>query len=441
MAFKNVTLPYVGVKGIVPKGWTRGGDGRFDRRASEADPTMLYEEAFPHVEIKDVKAVLAPELGLEAFPERTGTLYTARFAWELYTFQVQVPHLGALAADFALAQEGSWVYLVSLATRPEEHDDLHAAILLPAVEAFVPLNRQFGRLAGGAPDPSQGPTVAHQLGYAADRILVIVHADDIGCHRAQTDGALEAMEVGMCRTGSVMVPCPDFERVVSLWRQNPELDLGIHLTLTSEWGTHYGWPPVLPENMVPSLYNPDGIMWQTEGELKAHMNVTEALMEIEAQILRVLEAGLKPTHVDDHMGCYWLHPDLADGVMQLAREYNLCMNPVDIPKMCQMGYIFPDSFWQFTSNIIGEEKNPDIRKKVYNNWLRNLGPGIHQVMTHIAQMTEDYASKVGGAHFRYGDYVYWTNSETQALAEELGITFVGYRELQELQTSHWALEK
>lgn len=441
MRFTNVTLPYVGVEGIVPEGWARAGDGRFDRRGSEGDPTMLHEKAFPHIEIKDIKAVLAPELGLDAFPARAGTLDTAQFTWDLYTFQVQVPHLGALAADFALAQEGTWVYLVSLATRPDERDDLHTAVFIPAVEAFAPLNRQFGRLAGGAPDPGQSPTVAQQLGYKADRTLVIVHADDVGCHRDQTDGALEAMEVGMCKTGSVMVPCLDFERLVSLWQQNPELDLGIHLTLTSEWGTHYGWRPVLPESVVPSLYNPDGIMWQTEGELEAHMNVTEALMEIEAQILRVLEADLKPTHIDDHMGCYWLHPNLADGVMQLAKEYSLCMNPVDMAKMRRMGYVFPDSFWQFASNMIGEKRNPSIRKKVYNDWLRNLGPGVHQVMTHIAWMTEDYASKVRGAHFRYGDYVYWTSPETQALAEELGITFVGYQELQELQASNWTLAK
>jgi hypothetical protein len=59
-------------------------------------------------------------------------------------------------------------------------------------------------------------------------------------------------------------------------------------------------------------------------------------------------------------------------------------------------------------------------------------------MTHIANVTEDYASKVPNAHFRHGDYVYWTGLETKALAEILGITFIGYRELQQLQAINWA---
>jgi hypothetical protein len=61
-------------------------------------------------------------------------------------------------------------------------------------------------------------------------------------------------------------------------------------------------------------------------------------------------------------------------------------------------------------------------------------------MTHIANVTEDYASKVPNAHFRHGDYVYWTSSETQALAEALGFTFIGYRELQKLQITNWEHE-
>jgi predicted glycoside hydrolase/deacetylase ChbG (UPF0249 family) len=435
--FKQVTLTYVGVEGIAPQDWMLSGDGRFDRKESHDDPAMLYEEAFPHVDINTIKAILAPELGLQQFPERVGVLNTARFNWDLYAFELQMPHLGALTADFAFVQDGSWAYLVSLATRPDERDTLYEAVFLPVIEAFLPLHNQFGLLAGGVTDSGQGPTLAQQLGYTADHTLVIVHADDIGCHRDQTDGALEAMQAGMCKTGSVMAPCPDFERLASIWRQNPALDLGIHLTLTSEWGEHYGWSPVLPQSRVPSLYNPDGIMWQTESELREHMDIAEALMEIEAQILRVLEAGLQPTHIDDHMGCYWLHPDLANGVMLLARKYELCMNPVDIPKMRALGYVFPDSFWQFASNVIGEEIDPGIRKRVYDDWLRNLKPGLHQVMTHIARMTEDFASKVRGAHFRYGDYLYWNDPETKEFAEKLGITFIGYRELQRLQSASW----
>ena len=303
MKFRDVTHKSVGVSGIVPEGWSEAGDGQFVRRASETDPTILYQNAFPHVDLDGIKAVLMPLLGLDAFPERVGTVNTARFTWDLHTFQVQVPHLGTLMSDFALTQHGSWVYSVSLAATSDEHDTLREGVFLPVVHAFAPLLDEFGLINGGVPDSAEGPTLAEQLGYSRDSVLVIVHADDMAAHQDQTDGALDAMEMGMCKTGSVMVPCSDWDRTLAIWQDRPELDLGIHLTLNSDWGAQYGWGAVLPQSQVPSLYSPDGIMWQTEQELREHMVVAEALQEMEAQILRVLEAGVKPTHLDDHMGC------------------------------------------------------------------------------------------------------------------------------------------
>ena len=249
------------------------------------------------------------------------------------------------------------------------------------------------------------------------------------------------MDLGMCKTGSVMVPCPDFERTLAIWKARPELDLGIHLTLNSEWGTRYGWGPILPKRQVPSLVNPNGIMWPTEGELREHMVIPEALQEMEAQILRVLEAGVQPTHMDDHMGSYWQHPDLEDGALQLARKYNLPMNPIHIDEMRQQDYVVADAVWMFTSNLLPEVVDPSIRKRVYSDWMRKLKSGVHLLLTHIARVTDDYRNKIQAAYFRQGDYAYWTSAEAAALAKELGITFIGYRELQELQAKNWGPEK
>jgi predicted glycoside hydrolase/deacetylase ChbG (UPF0249 family) len=438
MQFGDITLTSVGVRGIVPEGWSQAGDGRFNRGAFAGDPTMLYEEAFPHVDIEGVKATMASTLGLDAFPERTGTLETSQYTWDLHTFEIQLPHMGRLVADFCLAQDGTWVYFTSLATTPDEHDALYKDVLLPVTHAFSPLPDTFGLINGGVPDGTDGPTLAEQLGYARDSVLAIVHADDMALHRDQTDGALEAMELGMCKTGSVMVPCPDFDRTLAIWVERPDLDLGIHLTLNSEWGARYGWAPVLPRSEVPSLYSSDGIMWPTEGKLREHLVVAEALQEMEAQILRVLEAGVEPTHVDDHMGCYWLHPDLKRGAMQLARQYNLPMNPIHIDEMRQQGHVVADAIWMFTSNLFPEVHDPSIRSKVYDDWMRGLKPGVHLLLTHIARESADLCSKIPMAHFRVGDHAYWTSSETKALADELGIIFAGYRELQRLQARNWS---
>ncbi|MBT8356723.1 MAG: ChbG/HpnK family deacetylase, partial [Desulfobacterales bacterium] len=140
-----------------------------------------------------------------------------------------------------------------------------------------------GLLMGEATTTSKGLSLAEQLGYSKDSILLIVHADDIGMHVDQTDGTFDAMKKGMVKTGSVMVPCPDFNRVAMIWKDNANLDLGIHLTLNSDWGKKYGWGAVLPKNQVPSLYNAEGNLWGTPNDLRAHMDVDEAALEFEAQ--------------------------------------------------------------------------------------------------------------------------------------------------------------
>jgi hypothetical protein len=441
MEFRQVTLAPVGVGGIVPEGWMQSGDGRFNRGAFEGDPTMLYEEAFPHADPSSIKTLMASELGLEAFPEPIGTLDTAQRTWDLYTFEIELPMVGTLVADFVLAREGHWTCFVSLASAPDEHNTLYRDVLLPVVKAYSLLPDQFGLINGQASAGKERPALTEQLGYGSDSILVLVHADDMALHRDQTDGALQAMDVGMCKTGSVMVPCPDFERTLAIWQARPELDLGIHLTLNSEWGTGYGWTPVLSQIQVPSLYNPDRVMWPTEQALREHMVVDEALQEMEAQIRYVLESGVEPTHIDDHMGCYWQHPDLQQGAMQLAKQYNLPMNPIHIDEMRRHGYVVADAVWMFASNLFPEILDPSIRPKTYNDWLRRLEPGVHLVLTHIARESEDLRSKVPMTHLREGDYAYWTSSETEALAKELGITFIGYRDLQELQARNWGLER
>jgi predicted glycoside hydrolase/deacetylase ChbG (UPF0249 family) len=438
MRFREVTLAYNGAKGIVPEGWERAGEARFARGPLQQDPTMLWLRAYPHIDVERFKAALAPELGRDRFPEQIGSLEAGGRSWELYAFELTLPIPGPLVASLALAQEGTWTYMVSLGSLPEEHDTLYEAVFVRAVEAFEPYTSAFGRLNGGAPVPYDDRTLAEELGYSDQDVLVIVHADDVGSHPDQLDGTLEAMEVGMCKTGSVMVPCPDFERVLSIWRQRPDLDLGIHLTLTSEYGTSYGWSPVLPRSEVPSLYTPEGLMWPTIEALLAHMEVGEALREFEAQVLKVLEAGVAPTHIDEHMGCYWAHPDLAEGAMALAREHNLPMAPVDMDRMRALGYVFPDSAWMFVNNVLGDQHHPEIRHRVYVDWLRGLGPGVHQLMAHIARVSDDYASRIDGAFFRAGDFACWTSSEMLALARELGIIFVGYREIQQLQVRRWS---
>src|SRR5204863_5724205 len=72
---------------------------------------------------------------------------------------------------------------------------------------------------------------------------VILHVDDLAmCHGANR-AYLDLAAAGLVTCGSVMVPCPWFREIADSAIADPALDLGVHLTLTSEW-RHYRWRPL-----------------------------------------------------------------------------------------------------------------------------------------------------------------------------------------------------
>ncbi|MGI9592220.1 MAG: ChbG/HpnK family deacetylase, partial [Myxococcota bacterium] len=109
-------------------------------------------------------------------------------------------------------------------------------------------------------------TIAERLGFERGDRVAIVHADDIGMCDAQSDGAFEALRNGPATCGSLMVPCPGFAAAAERAREHPQLDLGVHLTLTSEWPS-LRWGPVLGAEAVPSLVDATSCFPRTAAEV------------------------------------------------------------------------------------------------------------------------------------------------------------------------------
>jgi len=170
--------------------------------------------------------------------------------------------------------------------------------------------------------PAQAKTVAERLGHPADSKLLILHADDLGAAHSIDVASFAGLENGAVTSASIMVPTPWITEVAAYARAHPNADLGLHLTLTSEWKT-YRWGSVEPADKVASLLDSAGTFPNDEKLVAAHAKPIEAEREIRAQINRALALGIRPTHLDSHMGSLFTTPELIATYVKVAHDYHL----------------------------------------------------------------------------------------------------------------------
>jgi predicted glycoside hydrolase/deacetylase ChbG (UPF0249 family) len=150
---------------------------------------------------------------------------------------------------------------------------------------------------------------------------VIPHVDDLGASHGANQAFFELSGRGLVTCGSVMVPGPWFREVAEAACDDQALDIGVHLTLTSEWKT-CRWAPISTVSRASGLIDDDGYFWRDLGSLRQHLVAEAAELELRAQIERAIEAGIRPTHIDAHMAAAML-PELLNAHVRLAFEYQL----------------------------------------------------------------------------------------------------------------------
>ena len=129
---------------------------------------------------------------------------------------------------------------------------------------------------------------------------VVIHEDDVGMSHGANTAFVELSKLGTCSSGSVMVPCPWFPEAAEIAAADPSLDVGVHLTLTSEQKP-YRWRPLTAPPRSAGLTDEHGYFWpDVPRARKAAPEAVEA--ELRAQIEMALAAGIDPTHFDAHMG-------------------------------------------------------------------------------------------------------------------------------------------
>ncbi|MBS4035423.1 MAG: polysaccharide deacetylase family protein [Ignavibacterium sp.] len=171
---------------------------------------------------------------------------------------------------------------------------------------------------------------------STDKTLLI-RCDDIGMSHGVNQAAKELIDAGLKFSASVMVPCSWFDEAVDILKDNPQISVGIHLTLNSEW-KNYRWGPVAGVSAVPSLVDSVGYFFPSRASFFANNpKLDEVELELRAQIEKAIKAGLKISYLDYHMGTAVDNMEMRKIVEKLATEYDLAISryfgEVDIESM------------------------------------------------------------------------------------------------------------
>ncbi len=211
-------------------------------------------------------------------------------------------------------------------------------------------------------------------------IRLIVRADDIGSSHTADLACIKSFKEGIARSIEVMVPCPWFKEAAKMLRETPACDVGVHLTLTSEW-EFVKWGPI---TRAPSLVDARGnfhpTTWKEDdgsgdvGFLQGNPRVEEVERELRAQIELAVKEIPQVSHLSNHMGTATSRDDLRELVDRLAAEYRL---PINVPGLKRAPGWGPN------------DMTVEQREQALITLLEKLEPGLYMLVEHPGMDTEE----------------------------------------------------
>ena len=284
-----------------------------------------------------------------------------------------------------------------------------------------------------------------KLGFADNDKVVVFHADDVGMCHASVPAFRELNERGRITSGATMVPCAWFPAVAASCRDNPEIDMGVHLTFTSEWD-NYRWGPLSTREQASGLLDDEGYFYRTAEDAQNHAEMAYIEAEVMAQVECALAAGIDVTHVDTHMGTM-LHPKFLPAYIAVGRKYRIPLmalrlteerlkqwdNPNLIAKVKQVvAELEEDNFPTFDHFEIMPLREPENRMADIERTLESIGPGLTHFVIHPTYDTPEIRDIAVDWQGRLADYQGFSSDEFVAYLAKSGIQTIGYRELREV---------
>jgi chitin disaccharide deacetylase len=270
------------------------------------------------------------------------------------------------------------------------------------------------------------------------RKQLVVNADDFGFTPDVNRGIVDAHRLGILTATTLMANGSAFDDAVRLARETPSLDIGCHLVLVG------GDRSLVTGRPLPL----------TVGQLLAALARREIRPydELRAQVRRILDVGIRPTHLDTHKHTH-LAPPVLDAVARVGEEFGIrwVRRPFDFPLNALRGTVprlkrmtssalgllrrrfhrvLESHGCRTTDHFAGFQITGRFRTPELVQLLESLPEGSTELMCHPGYCEE----ALRGARTRLKESREWelealVASETRGALERHGIELVGYREL------------
>ena len=294
----------------------------------------------------------------------------------------------------------------------------------------------------------QSPSL-EALGLPQHTRALVIHADDVGRCWSTHKASIEAMEKGSVTSGSAMAPCSWFPAAVRSSSDNPKLDMGLHLTLTSEWEV-YRWRPVAANSLVPGLVDDKGYLWPNQAQVyrSVKKDIQQVVTELQAQIDLARRQGLEPTHLDSHMGTLYYNEDFFKATCKLALQNDIpfmtfAFNDQTKDLSRRLAPYFSREFSQkhieagfpaFDAFYDGEEfvgKAYDESFRNFRKLMTDLKPGVSYLLLHMGTESPELKEITSRYDSRVQQYRIFTSPEMDRLLKDEGIHLLNWRDLKE----------
>ena len=262
---------------------------------------------------------------------------------------------------------------------------------------------------------------------------LLIRADDIGSSHAANIGVIKSYTDGIARSAELMIVAPWAPEGVKMLIENPGYDVGLHITLTSEW-ENIKWRPL---THCPSLTDEYGYFLPFIFPNSAHpgKSLTErkesiVLSEVEAELRAQIELTKKmiPTisHLSGHMGWALVSPEKNAIADRLADEYNLPFFDGSSRVGEKYGLSFMSAGWGL---------KPNEREAAFIQALDKLEKGKTYLYVEHPAIGGDEMKAFGHKGYenvsedRQSVVELFTNSTIKDIIEKKGIRLVSYGDL------------